>query len=152
MDKQKKVFLIGGIIEGAVLIFDLIVSIRVWTTMIPKDQVPYGEDYEAYLVAKNGGLIGKLQANPTLFFFVICIPLFLIIALDFIYFAALAAKKESKLSDAQLEAIKSKAKAQAEEELRRELEAEALKELEEEAPKAEEKAPEPAPEEPKKDE
>ena len=130
MDKQKKIFLIGGIVEGAILIFDLIISIMVWTTIVPADQVV--GDYQEACIAKNGPMIGYLQSNPTLFFCIICIPLFLIIAVDFIYFAVLASKKESKLTDAQLESIKAKAKAQAEEELRREMEQEALKETEQE--------------------
>lgn len=123
MDKQKKTFIIGGLIEGAVLIFDLVISILVWTTIVPAEQV-VGGDYLAACIEKNGPFIGTLQGNPTLFFCVICIPLFIIIALDFIYFAVLASKKESKLTDAQLESIKAKAKAQAEEELRREMEEE----------------------------
>ena len=129
MDKQKKIFLIGGLIEGAILIFDLVISILVWTRLPDPNTITTPTYAEACVLA-NGPFIGYLQSEPTVFFCVICIPLFAMIAVDFIYFAILASKKESKLSDAQLEAIKAKAKAQAEEELRRELEEEALKELE----------------------
>ena len=128
MDKQKKTFLIGGLIEGAILIFDLVISILVWTRL--PDPQAVVSNYQDLCIEKNGAFIGYLQANPTVFFCVICIPLFAMIAVDFIYFAILASKKESKLSDAQLEAIKAKAKAQAEAELRKEMEEEALKEIE----------------------
>ena len=121
MDKQKKIFLIGGIAEGAVLIFDLIVSILVWTTMATEAEIQAaGGNYEQ-LNMRNGPFIAFFQNNPTAFFCIICIPLFLIIAADFIYFAILASKKESKLSDEQIDAIKAQAAKEAEEELRREL-------------------------------
>ena len=123
MDKQKKILLIGGIVEGAILVFDLIVSIIVWTTISSEAEImAHGGDYEALNISKNGPFIGFFQNNPTAFFCIICIPLFAMIAADFIYFAILASKKESKLSDAQLEAIKAKAKKEAEEELMREFE------------------------------
>ena len=121
MDKQKKIFLIGGIAEGAILIFDLIVSILVWTTMATEEEIQAaGGNYEQ-LNMRNGPFIAFFQNNPTAFFCIICIPLFLIIAADFIYFAILASKKESKLSDEQIDAIKAQAAKEAEEELRREL-------------------------------
>lgn len=126
MDKQKKIFLIGGIVEGAILVFDLIISILVWTTLSSEEQIlAAGGDYKALNISKNGPFIGFFQNEPLAFLCIICIPLFIIIAIDFIYFAVLATKKESKLSEAQLEAIKAKAKQEAEEELMRELEAEA---------------------------
>lgn len=125
MNKQKKIFLIGGLIEGAVLVFDLVISIIVWTTIASEQEImAAGGNYEALNISRNGPFIGFFQNNPTAFLCIICVPLFVIIAVDFIYFAILASKKESKLSDAQLEAIKAKAKKEAEEELMRELEAE----------------------------
>ena len=132
MDKQKKIFIIGGIVEAAILIFDLVVSILVWTTFQSPETYP--TNWQEKNLEINGPLIGFFQNNTTAFFCIICIPLFAIIALDFVYFAIIANKKESKLSDAQLEAIHKKAQAQAE--------AEVLKELEEEIAtedKAEEK-------------
>ena len=121
MDKQKKIFLIGGIAEGAILIFDLIVSILVWTTMATEAEIQAaGGNYEQ-LNMRNGPFLAFFQNNPTAFFCIICIPLFLIIAADFIYFAILASKKESKLSDEQIDAIKAQAAKEAEEEIRREL-------------------------------
>ena len=61
MDKNKKILLIGGIVEGAILIFALVLSIIVWTT------VKHGEDYasiEALQQANieaNGPFIGFFQ-------------------------------------------------------------------------------------------
>ena len=132
MDKQKKTFIIGGIVEGAVLIFDLIVSIIVWTTMVDPETLKPGEDFAEACMNANGAFIGFFQGNPTAFFCIICIPLFAIIALDFVYFAILASKKESKLSEAQLEAIKKKAKEQAEAEILAEIEKEEKLKLEQE--------------------
>ena len=120
MDKNKKVLVIGGIVEGLILVFALVLSIIVWTT------VKHGEDYatvEALQQANieaNGPFIAFFQNNTTAFFCIICIPIFVIVALDFVYFALLASKRESNLSDAQLAAIKKKA----EEEVRAELMAE----------------------------
>lgn len=139
MDKQKKIFLIGGIVEGLILVFDLVVSIWVLTTLPSEAAVKAaGGDAKALNIANNGPFIGFFQNEPLAFFCIICIPLFAIIAADFIYFAVLASKKESKLSDAQLEAIKAKAKKQAEEEIMRELEAEMAADKKEE-PSSEEK-------------
>lgn len=125
MDKQKKTFIIGGIIEGAILIFDLIISIMVWTTMPTEEEVlNWGLEFAAACTKKNGGFIGFFQGNPTAFFCIICIPLFAIIAVDFIYFAILASKKESRLSDEQIDLIRQRAREQAEAELLAELQAE----------------------------
>ncbi len=128
MKDQKKVFIIGGIVEGAFLIFALIVSILVWTTFCTPEQYP--TNWQEMNIQKNGPMIGFFQNNTTAFFCIICIPLFAIIALDFVYFAIAASKKESKLSEAQLKAIQEKAKAQAEEEVLRELAEEEKKEEE----------------------
>ena len=123
MDKQKKTLIIGGIVEGLLLVFDLIVSIIVWTTVVTQEELDAmpGKTFEEACVIKNGGFIGFFQANPTAFFCIICIPLFVIIAADFIYFAVLAAKKESNLSESQLEVIRQKAREQAEAELMAEM-------------------------------
>lgn len=120
MDSQKKTFIIGGIIEAAILIFDLVVSILVWTTFQSPELYP--TNWQEKNIEVNGPMIGFFQNNTTAFFCIICIPLFAIIALDFVYFAIIANKKESKLSDAQLEAIHKKAQAQAEAEVLKELE------------------------------
>ncbi len=124
MDKNKKILLIGGIVEGAILVFALVLSIIVWTT------VKHGEDYasiEALQQANieaNGPFIAFFQNNTTAFFCIICIPIFVIVALDFVYFALLASKRESNLSDAQLAAIKKKAEEEVRAELMAEIEAE----------------------------
>ena len=110
MDSQKKTFIIGGIIEAAILIFDLVVSILVWTTFQSPELYP--TNWQEKNIEVNGPMIGFFQNNTTAFFCIICIPLFAIIA----------NKKESKLSDAQLEAIHKKAQAQAEAEVLKELE------------------------------
>ena len=122
MDKQKKIFLIGGLAEGAILIFDLVISIIVWTTIATEEEIrASGGNYEQLNLTRNGPFIAFFQNNPTAFFCIICIPLFLIIALDFVYFAILASKKQSSLSEEQIEAIREKAK--------REVQAEMFKEL-----------------------
>ena len=125
MDKQKKTFIIGGIAEGIILIFDLVISIIVWTTMPTEQEVQiWGMEFADACVKKNGAFIGFFQGNPTAFFCIICIPLFAIIALDFIYFAVLASKKESRLSEGQLEQIRLQARQQAEAEILAEMQAE----------------------------
>ena len=137
MDKQKKIFIIGGIIEAAILIFDLVVSILVWTTF--KSPEIYPTDWQQQNIIQNGPLIGFFQNNTTAFFCIICIPLFVIIALDFIYFAVTINKKESRLTAAQLEAIQQKAEAEAQAEILKELEQELAEEKKGEEPKPEEK-------------
>ena len=126
MDRNKKILLIGGIIEGAILIFALVLSIIVWTTVINAADHP---DWDAARLAaenikKNGEFIAYFQNNTNQLFIIVCVPVFVLIAVDFVYFAIIASKKETNLSDEQMEAIKKKA----EEEVR----AEMMKELEEE--------------------
>ena len=145
MNNQKKIFIIGGIVEAAILVFDLVVSILVWTTFQSPELYP--TNWEQKNIEVNGPMIGFFQNNPTAFFCIICIPLFAIIALDFVYFAIVVNKKESKLSDAQLSAIQKKAQAQAEAEVLKELEDEMAAEEKPEEKKEEPKAE--APEEPK---
>ena len=126
MDKNKKILLIGGIIEGAILIFALVLSILVWTTVVNAEAegIYTTEALHQANIDKNGPFIAFFQNNTTAFFCIVCIPIFVIVALDFVYFAIIASKRESTLSDDQLAKIKK----QAEEEVR----AEMLKELEEE--------------------
>ena len=124
MDKNKKILLIGGIVEGALLIFALVLSILVWTTVCNGKDYPTIEMLRQANIDKNGPFIAFFQNNTTAFFCIVCIPIFVMVALDFVYFAIIASKRESSLSDEQLEKIKK----QAEEEVR----AEMLKELEEE--------------------
>ena len=127
MDKNKKILLIGGIVEGALLIFALILSIIVWTTVCNGKDYPTLEMLHQANIDKNGPFIAFFQNNTTAFFCIVCIPIFVIVALDFVYFAIIASKRESSLSDEQLAKIKK----QAEEEVR----AEMLKEIEEEQEK-----------------
>ena len=124
MDKNKKILLIGGIVEGALLIFALVLSILVWTTVCNGKDYPTIEMLRQANIDKNGPFIAFFQNNTTAFFCIVCIPIFVMVALDFVYFAIIASKRESTLSDEQLEKIKK----QAEEEVR----AEMLKEIEEE--------------------
>ena len=123
MDKNKKIILIGGIIEAAVLIFDLVLSIIVWTTL-KSDPNWTTDQFVAANYQANRQFIGFFQTNTNAFFCIVCIPAFVLIALDFVYFAVTASKKETNLSDKQYAALKKKA----EEEVR----AEMMKELEEE--------------------
>ena len=124
MDKNKKILLIGGIVEGALLIFALVLSIIVWTTVCNGKDYPTIEMLRQANIDKNGPFIAFFQNNTTAFFCIVCIPIFIMVALDFVYFAIIASTRESSLSDDQLAKIKK----QAEEEVR----AEMLKELEEE--------------------
>ena len=133
MDKNKKIILIGGIIEAAILIFALVVSILVWTTANSAADHPEltAEQLKQLNIDQNGAFIGFFQNNPTLFLVIICFPIFAIVALDFVYFAIIASKRESSLSEEQLKAIKAKA----EEEVRKEMLDEILKEDSEEKKK-----------------
>jgi hypothetical protein len=133
MSKNKKILIIGGSIEGALLIFALIVSIIVGTTATSAKAHP--ADWQQLNIQNNGAFIGFFQNNPTAFFLIICIPIFVMVALDFVYFAIVASKRESNLSDQQLAAIKKRA----EEEVRAEL----MKEVEAEVGLEEKKADEP---------
>jgi len=124
MDKNKKIMLIGGIVEAAILIFALVLSILVWTTVNSADAVGSKEAAQQLNLEQNGAFIGSLQNNPTIFFCVVCIPVFVIVAVDLVYFAMIASKKETNLTDEQLAAIKKKA----EEQVRAEMMEEILKE------------------------
>lgn len=121
MNKNKKIALIvAGIVEIAIVVFVIVVSIIYMATFIPKDSSPY---YDGINIEKNGPFIGWLQENPTAFLAVI-IPIFLILALDIIYLIMVAVKKESKLSEAEMDAISAQAKKEAREEVLKELKAE----------------------------
>lgn len=130
MDKHKKILIIGGSIEGVILTFCLVVSIIVLATMHKASDYATTELWQQANLA-NGKFIGTLQNNPMLLFFVVLLPVLIMVALDLVYFAIVASQRESNLSDAQLAEIKK----QAEEEVKAELE----KEAKAEAPKAEEK-------------
>ena len=120
-DKARKrlIFGVAGF-EALFLIFALIISIIVFTTIVPGDSLPPGSgeaDWKAANLSKNGPFIGFLQNENMAFFGIFIIPTLVFIVVDFIYFAIIASKKESSLSDAELKAIKK----QAEEEVRAEM-------------------------------
>ena len=122
MEKNKKILLIGGIIEAAILLFSLVISILVWTTVHNPEALNVTvERAQEMNIEKMGPFIGGLQNNPTLFFCVVCIPVFLIVGLDLVYFAMVASKKETSLSDEQMAAIKKKAEEQVKAEMMAEL-------------------------------
>lgn len=136
MDKNKKILISVGVLEAAILIFALVLSIIVWTTITPGENFPGDQAaWEAANIEKNGAFIAFFQNNTTWFFCIICIPVFVLIAVDFIYFAIIASKRESNLSDKQLAAIKKRAEEEVRAEMMKEMEAE----LEEEKPQKEKK-------------
>ena len=121
MDKNKKILLIGGIVEGALLIFALVLSILVWTTVCNGKDYPTVEMLHQANIDKNGPFIAFFQNNTTAFFCIVCIPIFVMVALDFVYFAIIASKRESTLSDDQLAAIKKQAEQEVREEMMKEI-------------------------------
>lgn len=124
MDKNKKILLIGGIIEGVILLTALILSIIIWTTIVDPSTItptPTAEELKALNIEKNKEFIAFFQNDTTAFFCIICIPVFVIIALDFVYFAIVASKKESNLTDEQMAALKEKAEAEVRAELMKEM-------------------------------
>ena len=124
MDKNKKILLIGGIVEGALLIFALVLSILVWTTVCNGKDYVNVEALRQANIDKNGPFIAFFQNNTTAFFCIVCIPIFVMVALDFVYFAIIASKRESTLSDDQLAAIKKQAEQEVREEMMKEVLAE----------------------------
>ena len=124
MDKNKKILLIGGISEGVILIFALVLSILVWTTVCNGKDYASIEALRQANIDKNGPFIAFFQNNTTAFFCIVCIPIFVIVALDFVYFAIIASKRESTLSDDQLAAIKKQAEQEVREEMLKEIQAE----------------------------
>lgn len=131
MSKQKKILLIGGIIEGAILLFALILSIIVWTT-IAKGPFNSTAEMHAANIAKNREFIAFFQNNTPAFFAIVCVPVFIIVAVDFVYFAIVASKRETNLTDKQLAAIKKRAEEEVRAEMMKEIEAEALGEIKKE--------------------
>ena len=123
MSKQGKIRLIGGVVEALILIFALIVSIFVMATANTAEMYPNPDDlYNANM--KNGAMIGFFQNNPTWFFVCIVLPILLIVLVDLVYFALIASKKETNLSDDQMALLKKKAEEEARAEIMKELGAE----------------------------
>ena len=119
MDKKKKIGLISaGIVELAIVVFVITVSILVTVTFNDPDVYP---DFQQRNLDQNGAFIGWLQNNPTYFLFIILIPIFVILALDIIYLVMVATKRGTNLSDAETAAITEQAKKEAREELLKEL-------------------------------
>ena len=117
-EKTRKKVVIGvAIFEAAFLIFALVISIIVFATICPGDDFPSAEAWKAANIEKNGPFIGFLQNESTAFFCIFIIPTLVFIVVDFVYFAVIASKKESSLSDAEIKAIKK----QAEDEVRAEM-------------------------------
>ena len=138
MDKNKKVILIGGIVEGLILVFCLVVSILVLTRLVSHEGLS-DQDWINANMDKSGPFIGTLQTQPPLFFCTICIPVFLMVAVDFVYFFIIANKRESNLSEEQLEAIKKKAEEEVRDEIMKEMLEGKKEEEPQEAPKEENK-------------
>lgn len=122
MDKKtKRTLLIAGIVEAVIILFCFIVSILVIVTYNKPES---GPNWQQMNLDKNGPMIGWFQNNPTPFFLIIVLPLLVILVLDIIYLIIYASKRESKLSDAEINEIQAQARAEAREELRKEIEAE----------------------------
>lgn len=125
MSKQTKLKLaIIGAVEAAIVIFCLIVSIRVMTTITDVND----PDHAAKNIINNGAFIGWFQNNSTGFFLTIVLPLFVILAVDVIYLIVYATKRESSLSESERKAIEEQARAEARAEVLREMEEESKKE------------------------
>lgn len=110
--KKKQTLIIVGCIEAAILIFCLVISILVLTTITISTELN---------LSQNGPFIGTLQNNSVLFFCTICVPLFIIFIVDGVYLIFYAQKKESAVSDEERDAIAEEAKRQAREEVMKEL-------------------------------
>ena len=116
-DQAKKSIVIGvAVFEALFLVFALVISIIVFTT-ITNGEGMTEEAWKQANLDNNGPFIGFLQNENMAFFGIFIIPTLVFIVVDFIYFAIIASKKESSLSDAELKAIKK----QAEEEVRAEM-------------------------------
>lgn len=127
-DKAKKGLIIGvAVFEALFLIFALVISIIVFTT-ITNGEGMTEEMWKAANLDKNGPFIGFLQNENMAFFCIFIIPTLVFIVIDFIYFAVIASKKETSLSDAEIKAIKK----QAEEEVRAEMLAQMKAEIKQE--------------------
>jgi|SRR5574344_344661 hypothetical protein len=129
MDNKKKLLIVLGIVEAAILVFCLIVSILVLRNFYANDT---GRN-----ISENGVFIGTLQNNHVLFFCTIVLPVFVIFLADGAYLIVYANKKASMLGDKEKKAIEEEAKRQAREEV--------LKELQQDDSAAAEKKPEEKP-------
>ena len=135
-DKTKKRIIIGvAVFEALFLIFALVISIIVFTTIVNGEDYTDPAVWKEANILKNGPFIGFLQNENMAFFGIFIIPTLVFIVVDFVYFAIIASKKESSLSDAELKAIKK----QAEEEVRAEMLAQMKAEIKQEQEKKEEK-------------
>jgi len=109
MSKKKKIILALVVaLELAIIVFCLVISIRVMTTIT---------DNANTNLSRNGQFIGSLQNNPVIFFCSIVLPLFVIFVIDGAYLIVYAVKRESKLTDKERSAISEEAKRQAREEV-----------------------------------
>lgn len=135
MDKNKKILIIGGIVEAAILIFALVLSIIVWTTItkVPEGQYMAPEVFKQSNIDKNGAFIAFFQNNTTAFFCIICIPVFVLIAVDFIYFAVIASRRETNLSSKQMAELKKRAEEEVRAEMMKEMEEELFDDLKDDA-------------------
>ena len=120
---QKRNLIIIGAIEAAFVIFALVVSIWVMTTI----HDPNEYNAAAKNLRDNGPFIGWLQNNSTAFLLIFVLPLFLILAVDVIYLIVYAVKRESSLTEAEREVIEEQARKEAREEVLREMREEAEK-------------------------
>ena len=140
-DKAKKSIIIGvAVFEALFLVFALVISIIVFTTITNAEAegITNPDKWKEANIAKNGAFIGFLQNENMAFFGIFIIPTLVFIVVDFIYFAIIASKKESSLSDAELKAIKK----QAEEEVRAEMLEQMKAELKKEQQENKEEKPE----------
>lgn len=120
MDKKtKRILIIVGVVEVAVLVFCLVVAILVYST--------FDANNASNSVPKNGAFIGTLQTNGVLLFFTIVFPALLIFLVDGGYLIYYAVKRESSLNEKEKSAIEEEAKRQAREEVLKELKAEQMK-------------------------
>ncbi len=118
MDKKTKIRLIvAGAIELAIVVFCLVVSIMVMSTITDPNLPNHAE----LNIKNNGPFIGWFQNNSTAFFLIIVLPLFVLLALDVIYLIVFATKRESSLSASERKAIEEQAKKEAREEVLREM-------------------------------
>lgn len=123
MDKKtKRNLIIAGVVELALIIFCLTVSIIVMNTIYPADQ--YGLSAAQLNLERNGPMIGWFQNNPTGFFLIIVLPLLIVLVVDIVYLVMYAIKKESNISEEERAILEEQAKQAAKDELRAEIMAE----------------------------
>lgn len=123
MDKKtKRNMIIVGVVELALIIFCLTVSIVVMVTFNSPDQ--FGTITARQLNEQNGPMIGWFQNNPTGFFLIIVLPLLIVLVVDIVYLVMYAIKKESNISEEERAILEEQAKQAAKDELRAEIMAE----------------------------